>query len=118
MARSDFITNGTAEGTIPAYTIVKYGATDGGWVAAAAATDLLMGVNDSVPAASGERVDIVRAGIADVLYGATVTRGQPLTADASGRAVPAASTNRVIGFAEVSGVVGDVGSMLLAPGVF
>lgn len=118
MARMILNTNGSAEAAIPAYTIVKPGATDGSWVPAAAATDLMGGVSESVAAASGERVDVARVGIADVLYGGTVTRGQKLTSDASGRAVTAVSGNHVIGTAEVSGVVGDIGSVLIAPGVF
>lgn len=114
--------NYTAEGAIGAYRIVKFGAADGGVVAAAAATDKLIGVNDRIAfAASGDRGDIVRVGIAEVEYGGTVAAGDLLTSDASGRAVvaaPATGANaRIIGIAEVAGVVGDIGSMLIAPGV-
>lgn len=118
MARMVLNTNGTAEAAIAAFTIVKPGATDGSWVPAAAATDLACGVAGELAVASGERVDVARVGVADVLYGAAVTRGQKLTADAQGRAIPAAAGNHVIGTAEVTGVAGDVGSLLIAPGVF
>ena len=113
--------NYNAEGAIAAYRIVKSGANDGGVLQAAAATDSLMGVCESVGPASGERCDIVKIGIADVEFGGTVARGAPVTSDASGRAVaaaPAAGSNvRIIGFAEVSAVLGDIAPVLLSPGV-
>lgn len=121
MANTLLNRNYTAEGAIPAYRIVKPGAADGGVLIAAAATDSLMGVCESVGPASGERCDIVKSGIADVEFGGTVTRGGPVTADASGKAVaaaPAAGSNvRIIGFAEVSAVAGDIAPVLIAPGV-
>ena len=43
--------------------------------------------------------------------------GALLTADGDGKAVTAADGNRVIGIAEVSGVAGDIGQVLLAPGL-
>lgn len=112
---------GMAEGAISAYRIVKFGANDGGYLQAAAATDFLVGVCESVGPASGERLDVVKAGIALIEFGGTVTRGQPITADASGKAVaaaPAAGSNvRIVGFAEVSAVAGDIAEALIAPGV-
>ena len=112
---------GTAEGAIAAYRIVKPGAADGGYLQAAAATDFLMGVCESVGPASGERLDVVKAGIADVEFGGTVTRGGPVTSDATGRAVaaaPGAGANvRIIGFAEVSAVVGDIAAVWIEPGL-
>ena len=112
---------GTAEAAIAAYRIVKFGANDGGYLQAAGPTDYLAGVCESVGPASGERLDVVKAGIADVEYGGTVTRGQPVTSDAVGRAVaaaPAAGSNvRIIGFAEVSAVLGDIAPTWIEPGV-
>jgi|SRR5579883_465003 hypothetical protein len=108
-------TNGTASGAIPAFTIVKFGNADGVFAAAGASTDAMAGVSESIDAADGERVDVRRIGIAEVVYGGTVSRGDPLTSDAQGRAVVAKDGDRVLGYAEVSGVVGDVGSVLLAP---
>lgn len=113
--------NYTAGGAIAAYRIVKAGANDGEVLQAAAATDFLMGVCESVGPASGERCDIVKAGVADVEFGGTVTRGGPVTSDASGKAVAAApgagSNVRIIGFAEVSAASGDIAAVLIAPGV-
>ena len=64
---------------------------------------------------------MVKSGIADVEFGGAVTRGAAVTSDANGKAVaaaPAAGSNvRIIGFAEVSAVAGDIGPILVAPGV-
>lgn len=112
---------GVAEGAIAAYRIVKFGAADGGYLQAAAATDYLAGVCESVGPASGERLDVIKAGIADIEFGGTVTRGQPVTSDANGKAVaaaPAAGSNvRIIGFAEVSAVAGDIAAVWIEPGL-
>jgi hypothetical protein len=60
--------------------------------------------------------------IATVTYGGTVTRGQLVISDSTGRAITAtatAGTNvRTCGVAMVSGVVGDLGAVLLTPGSF
>ena len=77
----------------------------------------LLGVAADIAAASGETVDVVRTGVTPVLYGGAVTRGDALTADATGKAVKAAATNQVIGYAEVSGVAGDIGSLLIQRGI-
>lgn len=111
----------TADGAIAAYRIVKHGDADGDVAQAAASTDKLIGIAGRVPAAAaGDRIDIVRAGIAEVEFGGTVTRGDPLTSDSVGRAVAAAPGTGVnayiIGIAEVSGVVGDIGSAHISPG--
>ncbi len=118
MARMVLNTNGTAEAAVAAYRIVKPGASDGAWLQAAAAADLMAGVSESLAAAIGERIDVCRVGIADVEYGGAVTRGKKLTSDAQGRAVEAIAGDHVIGTAEVSGVAGDIGAVLIAPGVF
>lgn len=111
-----------AEAVIAPFRIVKHGAADHGVVQSAAATDLLCGVSGALGAdAAGDRIDITHAGIADVEYGGVVTRGNPLTSDADGKAVaaaPAAGSNvRIIGFADVSGVAGDIGGVQIAPSV-
>lgn len=115
--------NYTAEAAIAAYRVVKFGAADGGILQAAAATDKAIGVTDRIAAAAaGDRIDVIRTGIAEVQYGGTVAAGDLLTADASGRAIVAAAgagaNARVIGVAEVAGVVDDIGSMLIVPGSF
>lgn len=123
MRNPGLIKNYSAEAAIASYRIFKFGAADGGILQAAAATDKLVGVIDRMPAAvAGDRVDGIRSGIAEVEYGGTVAAGDLLTADASGRAIAvtagAGANVRVIGVAEVAGVLGDIGSMLVQPGSF
>ena len=111
-----------AEAAINANRIVKFGAADGGVIQAAAAADLMIGVaSKDFASVIGERTDIMRFGIAQVKLGGTVTRGQPVTSDATGQGVvaaPGAGANvRIIGFAETSGVIGDVIDVQIAPSV-
>jgi hypothetical protein len=105
--------------------LVKFDADDRTVIQGAAAADAVFGVSDSTPigaAATGERVDVVMSGIAPVVYGGNVTRGQLLMSDSTGRAIAAtaaAGTNvRTAGVAMVSGVVGDIGDISLSPGSF
>lgn len=120
MANPGLIKTFTAEAAVAAYRIVKHGASDTAVVQAAASTDSLLGVSVAVPGDLGKRVDIVLSDTVEVEYGGTVTRGDWLTSDANGKAVtaaPAAGVNaNVIGRAMASGVVGDIGLVLLAPG--
>lgn len=114
-------TNYVAQGAIAAFRIVKPGTSDRTLVQAAASTDALIGVMESVAPDDGERCDAIRVGIARVEFGGTVAAGDPITADANGRgikAAPAAGSNvRIVGFAEVAAVSGDIADVLLAPGV-
>lgn len=125
------------EAPIRPYRLATLGAQDGSVKQAAAATDFPLGVFkwrggdklyshtgpiapstsqfDPVPVAN--QVDVVLSDIAEVEYGATVTRGQALTTDANGRAIPAATGNLVYGYAMVSGVVNDIGNILIDRGV-
>lgn len=109
-----------AGAALAARTIVKFGADDASVVPGAASTDALIGISNELAAAIGENVDIVLVGITDVTFGGVVTRGDPLTSDATGKAVaaaPGAGVNaRIIGFAMVSAVSGDIGPAFLAPG--
>lgn len=109
----------TAGGAIPAYSWVKFGADDRTVVVATAATDLIIGCTTSLPADSGERVDVIAAGIAEVLLAGNVTRGALVTSNASGAGVaasPAAGVNnRVGGIAFASGVSGDIVPVLVVP---
>lgn len=121
MSKPDFTVNYTADAAVPARTIVKWGAADNSVAVAGAATDYLLGVSELGCTAANDRVDIIKEGIVNVIFGGTITRGQPVTSDASGHAVaaaPSAGSNvRIIGFAEISGVSGDIGLVYLAPGI-
>jgi hypothetical protein len=104
-----------AGGVIGANCMVKFGADDNTVLAAAAATDSVIGVNDNIARVLGDRTDVVHVGIADVKLGAGgITRGAEITSDATGQGVAAASTNRVAGVALTSGVAGDIVPMLVA----
>lgn len=109
----------TATTAIPARRFVNYGAADGTGVPAADATKFIVGVSSELATAVGERASVHMVGnIADVEYGGNVARGDALTADAQGRAITTTTIgNRIGGFAEVSGVLGDIGSCVVAPGV-
>lgn len=107
-----------AGGAVAARRIVKFGSSDSLIVQAAAATDASIGVSE-LGAAQGQACSFAVDGIAVVEYGGNVTRGAPLTADSDGKAVAAApaagTTARVIGYAMVDGVSGDLGSVRIAP---
>lgn len=103
-------------GGIGRYLIVKFGANDGELDLATAATDKLIGVTTDIAADQDQRCDAVRSGLAPVIYGGNVTRGDLLTADANGKAIATTTTgNRVIGVAEVSGVANDIGAVFICP---
>lgn len=106
----------TATVAIAAHTLMKFGAADGTVVPATDGAAFIVGVQSQLDCDAGDRASACMVGnIEDVIYGANVTRGQPLTADAQGRAVPAVAGNFAIGFAEVSGVAGDIGTVIISP---
>ena len=100
--------------------IVKIGSADQTVVKAAAATDKPIGVSvQSITAASGSRADVVVGGVYEIKAGGTISRGDRITSDASGKAVaaaPAAGTNNgIIGFALEAAVSGDLVAVLISP---
>ena len=107
----------TAGGAIAANTLLKFGADDRTMVPAVTATDAIIGVAD-LAASTGQMVDCIMDGIAMVKAGGTITRGQPITANASGQGVAstAAVGARIVGFALASAVSGDLFPVQLAPG--
>lgn len=113
------ITSHIAENTIRRRRIVTHGAVDRRIVAATAGV-VLIGVLTDLDADIGEHTDVVRSGVPPVEYGGTVTRGDLLTSDAQGRAVavtlPVTEDTFTIGFAEISGVTGDIGAAHIQPG--
>jgi len=108
-------------GEVIKHRIVKWGNDDDHVIQAADTTDAMMGVSDALGADAAEKgLDVIRSGLAPVEYGGNITRGEPLTSDADGKAVaaaPGAGVNmRIIGFAEESGTPGDIGLVSLEPG--
>ena len=121
MSNQILVRNFRAEAAIAAFTIVKAGSADGQVLAGAAAADRLTGISTDIPVVTGERCDVILAGVADTLYGGVVARGDLVTSDATGRAVTAAPAvgvnNRIIGVALVSGVAGDIGQVQISQGM-
>lgn len=111
----------SAGAAIGAFRLLKFGANDETVIQGAAAGDSIIGVS-SLAAATNERVDVILTDIPSVVYGGTITRGQLVISDSTGRAIAATAaggTNvRTAGVAMVSGVVGDIGAVLLSPGSF
>ncbi len=109
-----------AEAAVAKRRIVKLGTADGKVLQGAAATDAVFGVSTEIDAAINERCDVHLAGMVEVEAGGTIARGDPITADANGKAVKAAPAtgvnNRIVGWADVAAVSGDVFDVLLAQG--
>lgn len=101
-----------AESSVLPYRIIAHGTADGQVIQAASATALVTGVSGQLGADASERVDVTLSGRAEVELGGVVSRGEPLVANASGMAITAAPTAgnnvRIVGFATVSGVSGDI----------
>lgn len=112
----------TAGAAVLPRRIVKPGAAAGLAIQAAAATDKLWGVSDSLgAAAAGDRLAVYLSGDAvEIEVGGNIARGDLITADANGKAVTAApaagAACRTIGVANDSYVAGDIGEFRLAPG--
>ena len=120
----------TAQGAIGHLRIVAWGTADTTGRQATGPTDAIIGIADFPNgAADGARVDVARDDFLQVVLGGPVNRGDPLTADANGAAVTAtrhahtenaaaayaqsattgpAAPVRIVGYAEQSGVAGDI----------
>jgi hypothetical protein len=122
MANLGLIKSYNAGGAITAFSIVKPGSNDYDVVLGAAGADKVIGVTREFAAASGEPVDVIHDGIANLKLGGTVTRGDLLMSDGSGFGIVAsagAGTNvRVIGAAIISGVSGDIIPVMVEVGSF
>lgn len=106
-----FIKSYRADAAVGKHRIVKAGAADGSIAQAAAATDNIMGVADSLGGVAGKVMDVVCGGYATVEYGGAVTRGAPLTSNATGQAIVATGAGRLIGFAVTAGATGELGTV-------
>ncbi|MEM9968485.1 MAG: capsid cement protein [Pseudomonadota bacterium] len=78
-----------------------------------------IGISDFLGAEAGQMLDVHRSGLSSVELGDTVEAGDPLTSDATGRAVKAvaaaSTTVWIIGYADSAGVVGDYIDCFVAP---
>ena len=106
-----------APAAVEGYRVVTFATGINTVEAADAVTDPLLGVTTSIGSQDNGRCDVVVAGITEAEIGGTVTRGDVLTSDASGRAVTsAAGTDRVVGIAMADAVAGDIAAILIAQG--
>ena len=105
-----------APAAVEGYQVVTFAAGVNEVEVADAVTDPLLGVTTSIGSQDNGRCDVIVAGVSEVRIGATVTRGEVLTTDASGRAVTATGTVRVVGMAMADAVVDDIASILIAQG--
>jgi hypothetical protein len=106
------------ESAIPKHRLVKFGVSDSSVTIAVDNAATFVGVSTDIDAVVGEpQCDVVRSGLAKVVYGAAVAKGDFLGSDATGRAIPVttASTNYA-GIAEIAGVADDIGCLLICPG--
>lgn len=121
MSNPLLIKNYVAAAAVLPYRIVAFGATEGEVQQAAAATNPMCGITGQLGAeATGDRIDVTKVGRALVTFGGTVSQGNPLTSDATGRAIlaaPAAGVMvRIIGYAEQNAVAGDIADCLISIG--
>jgi hypothetical protein len=117
-------TNGIIKSRIASVNVagmrfVKEGAADGFGALAVDSAAMILGVTSELDTLAGDRMSVIMVGnIAPIVYGGTVARGDVLTADAQGRAVATTTTGaRFGGTAEVAGVLGDIGSVVINPGI-
>ncbi|PRA87929.1 hypothetical protein CQ054_05890 [Ochrobactrum sp. MYb29] len=113
-----FIKSFLALAAVAGHLIIKAG-VDGVSVATSN-TDPLIGTADSMGAPADAMLDVVQGGHGEVRAGSTFAFGDPLTADAQGRAIkaePAAGKLvRIIGFAMQDAVENDIVPYHVAPG--
>ena len=81
--------NFIAEAAVAKRRIVKFGGGDTAVEAATGSGDALIGIAAELGAAADGRIDVHLAGIAEVEAGGAIARGDPITADADGKAVAA-----------------------------
>lgn len=105
----------TAEGEVKPCVIVCHGSEDGLAKTAIDGNALLIGVSTIVGGGDGEVFDVIRSGVAPVFFSEAITIGDPITANADGRAKKANSGDFIIGYAEVAGDIDELGSIWIAP---
>lgn len=112
-----FIKGYRADTAIAPYRFVAYSPDEGGAVQSTNAADAKLGVSDSLGASQGQQADVIRAGIGEVEYAANIAAGDPLNADADGKAIVVAAGEPYAGRAEHDGAAGVIGHVWLEAGV-
>lgn len=112
-----FIKGYRADTAIPAYRFVAYSPDEGGMVLSTNGADAKLGLSDSLGADEGKMGDVIRQGIGEVEYAGNIAPGDPLTANADGRAVVAAAGEPYSARAEQEGDAGVIGKVWLEAGI-
>jgi len=73
------------------------------------------GVLQNDPSAAGRAAEVAYAGVTKVSCGGAVTRGGPVSSDASGEAVNSATGDVILGTALETGTDGDIISIIFEP---
>ncbi|MDF7669880.1 hypothetical protein PT276_01450 [Orbaceae bacterium ESL0721] len=105
-----------AEGEVKPRVIVCHGSNEGTAKQAIDGVELLIGVSTIVGGGDGEVFDVIRSGLASIFYSETLAIGDPITADANGRAKKATTGDFIIGYAEEEGDTDELGSIWIVPG--
>lgn len=114
--QTSWVDTQTAEGAVARKRLVVHGTSAGQVKQAVDGSAPIIGVAFQIDYVDGGVCEIARDQAPEVEYGAAVSRGDRLTADAQGRAIPAAAGQFYFGYAEKDGGVGDVGGVFVAPG--
>lgn len=96
-----------AAAAISAYRFVSFDGSDAYEVLQSSTVNSLpLGVSDLGATTAADPVDVILTGIASVTYGGTVTQGQKVTSDSTGRAIAAADT--LVSVAVAGSTAGDI----------
>lgn len=119
MQHTGLIKNFTADGPIEKRRLVTFGVSEGHVVRAGIGVPLLGTTAIRGAKAAGERVDVCLSELREVEFGGPVAFGDPLTSDATGRAVKAepapGAKVHCIGRAMSAGGVGVIGHTTVQP---
>jgi len=103
-----------AEGAVLPHRLLIAGSTDGLVTIAVDATKPILGPSIETGSDADCVVEFFLDKVPYVEYGGNVTYGDKLTSDSVGRAIATTTAgNNVIGIAMVSGVIGDLGEVLI-----
>ena len=108
-----------SDGAIAKGSAVKLGTDEKHVAVGAAATDSLIGLAQSAPAAAEDVTEVAVSGGGKGLAGGTIARGDKLTSNGSGALIATVvASNRIVGHAMEAAVVGDIFSVQIEPGAF
>jgi len=99
------------------YRVVAF--VSGGVATANGATQPVAGVSESLGCNPGGMADVIQVGLAEIEAGSSLAAGDPVVADATGRAVKAAAVAgqalHVVGFIQSDAAEGDIVPVLVSP---